>query len=74
MTLNLTIGHFAGFCVMALVASAALTGMQLIRAIGFIALWQLLTPVRHPVTDTLLMMCAWSATEVLYLLAARWAR
>lgn len=74
VTVNLTIGHLAGFILLTLAASQCLAGTQLLRAIGFIALWQLLTPVRPAIEDTLLMICAWSATELVFGFTHRWLR
>lgn len=66
MQLNLTFEHFAAFALMAYIASHLAVGAQLARLIGFIGLWQLLTPVRPMFEDVPLMIAAWSATELLY--------
>ena len=66
MTVNITMGHLGGFVLMVCVASIVLRGWFLIRFIGFSGLWQLLTPVRNEMLlDILLMITAWSATEII---------
>jgi len=71
MELNLTIQHFAGFCLMAYMASFFAAGARLIRLLGWIALWQLLTPVRPVWQDVPMMLIAWVATELVYSAATK---
>lgn len=71
MELNLTIQHFAAFCFVAYVASFFAAGVRLIRLLGWIALWQLLTPVRPVWQDVPMMLASWAATEWIYSLATR---
>ena len=66
MTVNITMGHLGGFVLMVCAASIILRGLLLIRFIGFSGLWQLLTPVRDSeLLDILLLIAAWSATEII---------
>jgi hypothetical protein len=69
MELNLTIEHFMAFSLMAYAASFCCAGERLLRFIGWIGLWQLLTPVRPAWQDVPMMLVAWATVEALYFLA-----
>jgi biotin transporter BioY len=66
MELNLTFGHLAGFIMMAWIAASFAEGARLTRCIGFIALWQLLSPVRAWYLDVPLMLSGFAAVELIY--------
>jgi hypothetical protein len=66
MTLNLTLEHLAGFFIMAYFATHFVGGMRLIRLLGWIALWQLLTPLRPTWQDLPMMLAAWALSELAY--------
>lgn len=66
MELNLTIAHLAAFCVMAYVASLFTKGARLLRLLGWIALWQLLTPERPMWQDLPQMLIGWLWAEFIY--------
>jgi hypothetical protein len=69
--LNLTIGHLSGFCFMALLASCFTSGPQLMRLLGWIFFWQLLTPVRPLFLDVPMLVLGWMLSESLYRLYVR---
>ncbi len=69
--LNLTIGHLLGFIWMALLASYFTSGPQLMRLLGWVFLWQLLTPVRPVWLDVPMMILGWMLSESVYRLYAR---
>lgn len=66
MELNLTIEHLADFCLMAYLASLCVTGHKLVRMICWIALWQLVTPVRPIWQDVPMMVVGLAITEWVY--------
>lgn len=69
--LNLTIGHLLSFIWMAMLASYFTSGPQLMRLIGWILCWQLITPVRPLWLDVPMMILGWMLSESVYRLYAR---
>lgn len=67
MELNLTIENGLGFLAMAVIAAAVLKGWFLVRALGWLFLWQLLSPVRNVLLDFPLMLIGLGLLEYAYL-------
>lgn len=74
MELNITLAHFAAFALMAYMASFFATGARLARLVGWIFLWQLMTPVQPILIDVPMMLAGWGISELLYFLAMRLMR
>lgn len=72
MEFNLTVQHFFAFAFMAYLASFFAKGTRLVRLVGWIALWQLLTPVRPIWQDVPMMLVGWALSEYLYHHAVKW--
>ena len=66
MELNLTIPHLLGFLMIVYVASHFTSGTRLWRVMGWVWLWQLLTPARPAWPDIPLMVVGFVATEWIY--------
>lgn len=69
LELNLTLDHLAALVAMAWFASTIYKGAKLYRCVAWLALWQLLTPVRSPLDDLLLLLFGWFMCEWMFV---RW--
>ncbi|SHM04838.1 hypothetical protein SAMN05216428_11269 [Nitrosospira sp. Nsp11] len=67
MNLNLTPEHFAGFLIAVVIITPFFKGGRLIRMIGWLGLWQLLSPVRGIVEDGLMLAVGFWIVEWCYL-------
>lgn len=64
---NMTLSGFCGFLIMAVFVSYILRGVLLVRAIGWCAVWQFMTPVNpSPWIDILAMIGIFVGLEILY--------
>lgn len=66
LELNLTLGHLVTLVAMAWFASTIYKGAKLYRCVAWLTLWQLLTPVRSPLDDLLLLLSGWFLLEWFY--------
>lgn len=67
MEFNVTLPHLLAFALSAYAATAFFKGGRLLRVVGWLALWQLLTPVRPWYGDVPLMATGFVIAEWLYL-------
>ena len=71
MELNLPIPHLLGFLMTMYVASHFTSGARLWRVMGWVGLWQLLTPVRPAMLDVPLMVAGFVAVEWIYFMVLK---
>lgn len=67
MELNLTLPHLYIVLMMSVIGARFLRGDKLVRYIGWVSLWQLLSPVRPWNEDIPLMLIAFFFSEFIYL-------
>jgi hypothetical protein len=66
MILNITLQHYAGFLLVAAIATIFFKGWQLVRVISWTFLWQLITPARDWLIDGLMLGVGFWITELIY--------
>lgn len=71
MVFNWDLAHMVPFVMMAMGATIFLRGIKLLRLIGWMFLWQLLTVEFPPSEDFPLMLAGFYIDERLYLVAMR---
>lgn len=71
MSFNLTPEHFVAFVCLVYVAGIFFRGFRLIRMIVWIGLWQLITPVRGFLEDSLMLGCGFWVVEYCYMYAVK---